>query len=196
MRIWLAATLTLASCCVAHAADRLLLRHPAMSKTQIVFEYGGELWSVPRTGGAAHVLASGVDLLSDPIFSPDGSQIAFSGTYDKNTDVYVVSATGGQPRRLTYHPDPDVVLGWTPDGKNVLFSSRRYSYSDPKQLFTVPTTGGFPTELPLPSGEMEATSPTFRVSSGSRSGRATRAASTPKSGSPGCRTPARSGSRT
>ncbi|MGH8181261.1 MAG: S41 family peptidase, partial [Steroidobacteraceae bacterium] len=73
--------------------------------------------------------------------------------------VYIVPATGGQPRRLTYHPDPDVALGWTPDGKSVLFSSRRYSYSDPDQLFTVPATGGFPTELPLPSGEMGSYSP-------------------------------------
>ena len=117
MRIWLAATLTLVSCCAANAADRLLLRHPALSKTQIVLGYGGELWTVARTGGTAHVLASGVDLLADPIFSPDGSRIAFSGTYDKNTDVYVVPATGGQPRRLTYHPDPDVALGWTQIGR-------------------------------------------------------------------------------
>ncbi|MGH8181545.1 MAG: hypothetical protein ACRETR_11285, partial [Steroidobacteraceae bacterium] len=80
MRIWLAAALTLVSCCTANAADRLLLRHPAMSQTQIVFEYGGQLWTVGRDGGTAHVLASGVDLLADPIFSPDGSQIAFSGT--------------------------------------------------------------------------------------------------------------------
>ena len=76
---------------------------------------------------------------------PVWSQIAFSGTYDKNTDVYVLSAAGGQPRRLTYHPDPDMALGWTPDDKSVLFSSRRYSYSDPDQLCTVPVTGGFPT---------------------------------------------------
>jgi tricorn protease len=68
MRKRLAATLALIFfCCSAGAADRLLLRHPAMSKTQIVFEYGGELWSVPRSGGQAHVLASGMDLLADPI---------------------------------------------------------------------------------------------------------------------------------
>ncbi|HEY1892236.1 MAG TPA: PDZ domain-containing protein [Steroidobacteraceae bacterium] len=153
---WLATTLAFVCCSAAGAAqmDRVLLSHPAMSQTQIVFEYGGELWSVPRSGGEAHVLASGMDLLADPIFSPDGSQIAFTGTYDKNTDVYVIAATGGQPRRLTFHPDPDLALGWTPDGKSVLFASKRYSYSDPNQLFTVPATGGFPTELPLPSGEM------------------------------------------
>jgi tricorn protease len=157
---WLATTLAL-TCIVIVAAtagaaqmDRVLLDHPAMSQTQIIFEYGGELWSVPRDGGQAHVIASGMDLMANPIFSPDGSQIAFTGTYDKNTDVYVMPATGGQPRRLTYHPDPDIALGWTPDGKSILFSSHRYSYSDPDMLFTVPVSGGFPTELPLPSGEM------------------------------------------
>ncbi len=153
---WLATTLVLTCFSSAGVAqmERVLLDHPAMSQTQIVFEYGGELWSVPRTGGQAHVLANGMDLLANPVFSPDGSLIAFTGTYDKNTDVYVIPATGGQPRRLTYHPDPDIALGWTPDGKSVLFSSHRYSYSDPDQLFTVPVTGGFPTQLPLPSGEM------------------------------------------
>jgi tricorn protease len=154
MRIWLATTLAFFAFTSCAAADRLLLSNPTMSKTQIVFEYGGELWSVARSGGQAHVLVSGMDMLADPIFSPDGSLVAFSGTYDKNTDVYVVPATGGQPRRLTYHPDPDVALGWTPDGKSVLFRSHRASGSDPNQLFTVPVTGGFPTALPLPMGEL------------------------------------------
>src|SRR5699024_7771586 len=66
----------------------LLLRHPTMSKNKIVFEYGGEIWEVPRKGGKAHVLASGMDMLSMPIFSPDGSKITFTGTFDSNTDVY------------------------------------------------------------------------------------------------------------
>jgi tricorn protease len=154
MRMLLALAFASLLSSAAGAADMLLLDEPTMSKTQIVFEYGGELWSVPRSGGEAHVLASGMDLLADPIFSPDGSRVAFSGTYDKNTDVYVVAASGGQPRRLTYHPDPDIAVGWTPDGGSVLFRSHRYSFSDPNQLFTVPATGGFPSELPLPAAEM------------------------------------------
>lgn len=140
----------------AHAATAqplLLLRYPTLSKTQIAFEYGGELWEVPRAGGQAHVLASGMDMLTKPIFSPDGSMIAFTGTYDGNTDVYVVPASGGEPRRLTYYPGPNVAVDWTPDGKAVLFRSHRYSYSDPDQLFTVPVAGGFPQELPLPMAE-------------------------------------------
>ncbi|MDE2273401.1 MAG: PD40 domain-containing protein [Gammaproteobacteria bacterium] len=143
----------------AAANPLLLLRDPTMSKTTIVFEYGGELWAVPRGGGQAHVLATGMDLLAQPIFSPDGSEVAFSGTFDHNTDVYVVPVTGGQPERLTWHPDPDIAVGWTPDGKDVLFRSHRYSYSDPNQLYTVPVSGGFPTELPLSMAESGSYSP-------------------------------------
>ncbi|MGH8226327.1 MAG: S41 family peptidase [Steroidobacteraceae bacterium] len=134
-----------------------------MSKTRIVFEYGGDLWSVPRGGGRAHVLVSGIEQPikvvfapggARPIFSPDGSMVAFTGTFEHNADVYVVPAIGGQPRRLTYYPGPNVAVGWTPDGRSVLFRSERYSFSLPDQLFTVPVTGGFPRELPLPTGEM------------------------------------------
>jgi tricorn protease len=56
-------------------------------------------------------------------FSPDGSLIAFTGSYDGGTDVYVMDARGGVPRRLTYHPASDRVLGWHPDGTSILFRS-------------------------------------------------------------------------
>ncbi len=156
--------LACALCAAAHAADSgklLLLRYPTMSKTTIAFEYAGELWTVPRKGGQAHVLATGLEMPRGlagsfsikPIFSPNGKWIAFTGTYDHNTDVYVVPATGGQPERLTWHPGPDVAVGWTPDGKRVLFRSHRYSYADPNQLYTVPVKGGFPQKLPLAMAE-------------------------------------------
>ncbi|MGH8274003.1 MAG: S41 family peptidase [Gammaproteobacteria bacterium] len=162
MSKWIAAFLALIVCAAASAATDghlLLLRYPTMSKTQIAFEYGGEIWEMPRAGGRAHVLASGMDLLTKPIFSPNGKWIAFTGTYDHNTDVYVVPAAGGQPKRLTYHPGPDVAVGWTPDGKDILFRSHRYSYSDPDQLYTVSTKGGFPQELPLSMAEAGSYSP-------------------------------------
>ena len=85
--------------------------------------------------------------------------IAYTGNYDGNYDVYVVAATGGEPRRLTYHPSADVAVGWTPDGKSILFHSHRLSYSDPDQLFTMPAEGGVPTALPLPMAEDGAYSP-------------------------------------
>src|ERR1700729_1447015 len=89
---------------VGQSDPPLLLRFPTVSKTQIVFNYGGDLWIVSRDGGDARRLTSGIGTETNPFFSPDGTQVAFSGEYDGNVDVYVVSAAGGEPRRLTYHP--------------------------------------------------------------------------------------------
>ncbi|HEV2465103.1 MAG TPA: PDZ domain-containing protein [Acidobacteriaceae bacterium] len=137
----------------------LLLQSPTLSNTQIAFVYGGDIWTVPREGGAAQRLVTGTDLETGPIFSPDGSMVAYSGDYDGNIDVYVVPSTGGEPRRLTYHPGQDIAVGWTPDGKNVLFASFRTSNNDPHHLFTVPVGGGFPTQLPLDMAEDGSYSP-------------------------------------
>ncbi len=143
----------------AQSHGPLLLQTPTLSKTQIVFAYGGEVWVVDRAGGTAHRLVTGTGLLSGPFFSPDGTLVAYTGDYDGNQDVYVVPATGGEPRRLTYHPGPDVAVGWTPDGKSVLFRTHRDSYSDSNKLFTVPVGGGFPAGLPLPMAEDGSYSP-------------------------------------
>ena len=137
----------------AHASGPRLLQKPTLSKTHIAFSYAGDLWIVSREGGDAHLLTSGAGTKSDPVFSPDGTMIAFTGDYDGNVDVYVMPASGGVPRRLTHHPGVDEVVGWTPNGKQVLFRSGRNSYSRFNRLFTVPLTGGLPNELPLPMAE-------------------------------------------
>src|SRR5205814_1433616 len=108
------AVLSAGSAAAAPAAP-LLLQNPTLSRDTIAFDYGGQIWSVPRTGGPATRVVSGQGRNSGPVFSPDGSLIAYTGTYDQNADVYVVPAAGGQPRRLTYHPGPDEVIGWRPD---------------------------------------------------------------------------------
>lgn len=139
----------------------LLLRKPAVSRAQIAFTYAGDLWVVSRDGGDARRLTTGVGVETNPMFSPDGSLIAFTGEVDGNRDVYLVPADGGVPRRLTFHPGPDEVLGWTPDGKSILFRSPRNS-SIPfiDRLYTMPLSGhGFPNELRLPSGEQASLSP-------------------------------------
>ncbi len=127
-----------------------LFRKPTISKTQIAFSYGGDLWIVERSGGDARRLTSDIGIEIDPIFSPDGTQIAFTGEYDGNEDVYVIPAAGGVPKRLTSHPGADQVVGWTRDGKRILFRSARDSYSGFTQLYTVGLSGGLPEVLPLP----------------------------------------------
>src|SRR6202451_4423335 len=109
-------SLTLLLAASALAADQpLLLQKPTVNKTHIVFSYAGDLWSVQREGGEAVRLTVGQGIETDPIFSPDGSLIAFEGEYEGNQDVYVIPAAGGAPKRLTYHPGADAQVGWSHD---------------------------------------------------------------------------------
>ena len=142
------------------AATRLL-RFPDIWHDRIVFTYAGDLWTVSTHGGTAVRLTShpGMELFAK--FSPDGRQLAFTGQYGGDEQVYVMPSKGGAPRQLTYYPTPgplpdrwgydNQVYGWTPDGKAVLFRSTRDGHSriDCK-LYTVPATGGGATALPMP----------------------------------------------
>src|SRR6516225_4477039 len=143
----------------AQSSTPLLLQKPTLSQTSIAFSFAGDLWVVSREGGQARLLTSGSGEKTDPMFSPDGRLIAFTGEYDGNVDVYVMPAGGGIPKRLTHHPGIDEVVGWTPDGKSVLIRSSRNSYSRFNRLFTVSIAGGLPHELPLPMAEAGSFSP-------------------------------------
>lgn len=147
---WLLTVVLVVMANAVKAADEapLLAQEPTISKTTIVFVYGGYLWSVPREGGEARQLTTGGHE-SSPVFSPDGNWIAFTGHYDGNTDVFVMPADGGTPKRLTWHPEQDAAIGWTPDGKRVLFVSTRDAYADFTRLYTVPPEGGVAEALPM-----------------------------------------------
>ena len=134
---------------LAQSQKPLLLRDPAVSKSQVAFSYAGSIWVTNRDGSNVHRLTTGGHE-ARPSFSPDGSLIAFTGDYDGTHGVYVVPAAGGEPRRLTYHPADADVQGWTPDGKRILFSSLRTAFAGGViQLFTVSLEGGFATQVPL-----------------------------------------------
>ncbi|HLK04549.1 MAG TPA: PDZ domain-containing protein [Candidatus Acidoferrum sp.] len=151
--------LFLATATLALADDApLLATWPTVNKTDITFSYGGYLWTVPRSGGEARQLTTGGHETT-PFYSPDGKWIAFTGQYDGNADVYVIPAGGGEPRRLTWHPAPDAVVGWSPDGKKVLFTSAREACADFERLYTVPVGGGVPEVLPMWRGEAASFSP-------------------------------------
>lgn len=135
----------------------MLMHNPTVSATTIAFSYAGDLWTVPRSGGRAIRITSSPGVESKPFFSPDGTQIAFTGEYDGNVDVYVMPAEGGAPKRLTFHAGGDSTAGWTPDGKRVLFISGRGGVPVP-QMYSVPADGGASTQLPFPIGQMPSMS--------------------------------------
>ena len=132
-------------------ADSRMLRHPSYSKGKVAFSYFGDIWVANEDG-------SGVTRITDnqarevfPRFSPDGSQIAFSSNREGNYDVYVIPATGGKPRQLTFHSADDNVVGWSPDGKKILFTSARAQGAFPSvtTLFEISPDGGL--EQPVPT---------------------------------------------
>jgi len=131
--------------------DTRMLTQPAVGKTQIAFHYANDLWVADLDGKNVRRLTSDLGVESNPAFSPDGALIAFSAQYDGNTDVFTIPSAGGIPKRLTWHPGADVVQGFAPDGKSVLFTSARAVFSGRyQQLFTVPVEGGFPVPLKIP----------------------------------------------
>ncbi len=142
-------------------AQTRLLRFPDIHGDRVAFTYAGDIWLAPAAGGTAVQLTThpGVELFAR--FSPDGRWIAFTGQYDGDEQVYIVSADGGVPRQLTYYPAlgplpprwgyDNQVYGWTPDGSAVLFRSFRDGWDlGDTQLFTVSPDGGLPTALPMP----------------------------------------------
>lgn len=95
------------------------LAEPSLSPDgrEIAFASGGDIWTVPAEGGQAHLLVSNPATESRPIYSPDGSQLAFVSTRTGGGDIYVLTFATGDLRRLTYSDQPDEVDGWSRDGK-------------------------------------------------------------------------------
>ncbi|MCL6485302.1 MAG: PD40 domain-containing protein, partial [Janthinobacterium lividum] len=140
--------------------DTRMLSEPAVSSRHIAFIYAGDVWLSNLDGGGARRLTSDLGEKSNPVFSPDGSQIAYSANIDGNIDVYVIAAAGGVPRRLTFHPGADLAQSFTPDGQCVMFTSPRAAFNNRFQkLFTVPVAGGVETQLEIPNASRATYSP-------------------------------------
>ncbi|MGA7614730.1 MAG: S41 family peptidase [Thermoanaerobaculia bacterium] len=143
---------------IARAADPALwLRYPAISPDgrTIAFSYGGDLWTVPATGGVATPLTVEDAYEFSPVWSPDGSSIAFASDRYGDFDVYVIAASGGKATRLTFNSADDTPTSFTPDGKSVLFESARldavtsvqFPTRAQPELYRVALTGGMPEQV-------------------------------------------------
>lgn len=154
------------------AEEARLLRFPAIHGDRIVFSYAGDLFTVSSGGGLARKITSHPGYEMFPRYSPDGTQIAFTGQYDGNTEVFLIPSEGGSPKRLTYTATlgrddvsdrmgpNNIVMDWTPDGKYISFRSRKESFNSfIGALYKVPVEGGLSEEIPLPYGGFHSWSP-------------------------------------
>ena len=154
----------------ARAEEGRLLRFPTTNGTDVVFSYAGDLYKAPLSGGRAIRLTSHIGYEMFARYSPDGRTIAFTGQYDGNTEVYSMPSIGGEPVRLTFtgtnsrddlgdRMGPNnIVMGWTPDGKEIVYRNRISDSFDGK-LWKVPASGGMSECLPLPEGGFCSYSP-------------------------------------
>ena len=130
-----------------------LLRQPSISEDKISFVYGGDIWVVNKNGGDALRITSTVAVESNPHFSPDGKQIAFTSNRSGVDAVYIVESNGGTPKRLTWYPSASYARGWSADGKKIVYAtSRETAPTAYCRLWTVSPAGGPSTKLPAPWG--------------------------------------------
>lgn len=155
----------------AQNAESRLMRFPTISTDKIVFSYAGDLYSVDRNGGVARKITNhdGYEMFAK--FSPDGNNLAFTAQYDGNTEVYLMPAQGGIPKRLsitaTLSRDDisdrmgpnNIVMCWK-DNQHIVYRSRKQTFNDFKgQLFMADVNASLSEELPLPVGGFCSYSP-------------------------------------
>ena len=148
----------------AQTEDLFLLRTPALSPDgrQVAFSYQGDIWRVQVDGSDPRRLTIHEAYETNPVWSPDGSEIAFSGGRYGNDDVFTIKADGSVPARLTYHSAGDMVYSWE-NGQILFATSRAFRQveRDP-EIYHVPPAGGTPERLLDAVGNMPALSPDGR----------------------------------
>ena len=159
----------------ASAQEARLMRFPTIYNNQVVFSYAGDLYTVDKSGGTARKLTSDIGYEMFSRFSPDGKNIAFTGQYDGNTEIYIMPAAGGSPKRITYTATlnrddiadrmgpNNITMTWK-DNDHIVYRSRKKTFDDfVGSLYVANINGGLSDELPLPDGGFSSFSRFFNI---------------------------------
>lgn len=131
---------------VALAEARAYFTEPSLSpdRKEIAFVSGGDIWTVPATGGVASLLISHPANEARPLYSPDGRQLAFISSRTGNGDIYLLTLASGDLKRLTFDDGLDQLDGWSRDGRWLYFSSTSRDIGGLNDLYRVSVNGGTP----------------------------------------------------
>ena len=114
---------------------------------EIAFTSGGDIWTVPASGGDARLLAADPAYDRRPLFSPDGRELAFVSSRTGGGDIYVVTLATGTLRRVTWDDGLEQLDGWSRDSQWIYFSSTSHDVAGMNDIFRVPREGGTPTAV-------------------------------------------------
>lgn len=145
----LASPLRTAPAPAAPAAAAPSLAEPSLSPDhrEIAFVSGGDIWTVPFAGGEARLLVSHPANESRPMWSPDGTRLAFTSSRSGNGDVYVVTLASGELRRITFDDVNDQLDNWSRDGRSLYFSSTSRDIAGMSDVWRVGADGGTPVQV-------------------------------------------------
>ncbi len=129
-------------------ASQGYIRFPNIFQDRVAFVSEDDLWLTTSDGGRAERLTAGVGEATYPFFSPNGELLAFVGREEGPNEVYVMPALGGPAQRLTFLGGNCRVLGWSPDGTEILYSSSAGQFAQNFDvIYAVKPTGGLPRQL-------------------------------------------------
>ena len=125
------------------------LAEPSLSPdgSRIAFASGGDIWEVAAAGGEAHLLITDPATESRPIYSPDGTQLAFQSTRNGAANIYVLTLATGQIRRMTFSDASEILDGWSRDGRWLYFTSGATDVRGQGDIMRVSAEGGTPLEV-------------------------------------------------
>lgn len=108
------------------SAQNPFLRHLALSPDgkSIAFSYQGDIWYWQGLEGNPVRLTLHEAYEANPIFSPDGKQIAFNSTRFGGNDIFISDLSAQKVKRLSYHSAGDNLSDWSKD-LGILFSTER-----------------------------------------------------------------------
>jgi Tol biopolymer transport system component/C-terminal processing protease CtpA/Prc len=148
-RLLFATAAAVALAAQAHAAPRPTLAEPSLSPdgAEIAFVSGGDIWTVPASGGAASLLVTDAATEGRPLFSPDGRELAFTSTRAGAANVYVLTLATGKVRRLTFSDSGEQLDGWSRDGRWIYLSGAANDVARQNDVYRVAAAGGTPLEV-------------------------------------------------
>jgi Tol biopolymer transport system component/C-terminal processing protease CtpA/Prc len=125
------------------------MTEPSLSpdRKEIAFVSGGDIWTVSAQGGTAQLLVSHPANEARPVFSPDGTRLAFVSNRTGGGDIYVLNLQTSDLTRITFDDINDNLDGWSRDSQWLYFSSSSRDISGMNDIFRVSSTGGTPMQV-------------------------------------------------